>query len=164
MISLVIGGTRSGKSEVAERRASELVPPVLYLATGAASDPDMAERIAAHRARRPESWMTLECGADLIEALREHSGTVLVDSLGSWVAATPDFMVDVGALCKALAQRPGDTVLVSEEVGLGVHAATEAGVRFADALGEVNREVGDCADEVLLVVAGRILRLEERGT
>ena len=159
MISLVIGGTRSGKSEVAERRALELSPDALYLATGTATDPEMAERIAAHRARRPEGWLTIECGADLVEALREHSGTVLVDSLGAWVAATPDFMVDVGALCKALQHRPGDTVLVSEEVGLGVHPATDVGVRFADALGEVNREVGDVADEVLLVVAGRVLPL-----
>jgi adenosyl cobinamide kinase/adenosyl cobinamide phosphate guanylyltransferase len=68
--------------------------------------------------------------------------------------------LDVEALCAAVAERAGDTVLVSEEVGLSVHPSTEEGRRFRDALGTVNREVAACVDEVLFVVAGCILRLE----
>ena len=168
MITLVLGGTRSGKSEVAERLVAGAAG-VTYLATGIATDGDMAARIAAHRARRPAGWTTVEAGAALVEALAAARGTVLVDSLGTWVAAHPDLAPDTGALCASLARRRADagrgddTVLVSEEVGLGVHPPTEVGRRFADALGEVNRAVAEVADEVLLVVAGRVLPLERPG-
>ena len=161
MIVLVLGGTRSGKSEVAERLASSLPRPVTYVATGLATDASMANRIAAHRARRPQDWSTSEAGADLVAALLDlPSGTVLVDSLGTWVAAHDELAVDTGALLDALSRRGGDTVVVSEEVGLSIHAPTELGRRFVDALGEVNRAVADVADEVLLVIAGRVLPLD----
>lgn len=164
MIALVLGGARSGKSMVAERRAARLEPPVTYLATLRVGDDDeLAERVDAHRRRRPASWATVEVGAGLVEALREAPGTVLVDSLGPWVAASPGFEVDAGTLCRALAHRHGDAVVVSEEVGLGVHPSTEAGRHFRDALGRVNQAMAAVADEVVLVVAGRTVRLEAGG-
>jgi len=163
VITLVLGGTRSGKSEVAE----DLLPaagPVTYVATGQVTDPDMADRIAAHRARRPTGWTTVEAGADLVAALDRAAGPVLVDSLGTWVAAHHDLAPDVPALVGVLRARSargaGATVLVSEEVGLGVHPPTEVGRRFADALGVLNRDVAGVADRVLLVVAGRVLPLD----
>jgi adenosyl cobinamide kinase/adenosyl cobinamide phosphate guanylyltransferase len=162
VIVLVLGGTRSGKSEAAERVACQLPQPVTYVATGwVEPDEDLAARIAVHRARRPAAWLTIESGADLIGALRTYpEGTALVDSLGSWVAGHPDLAVDVQALIATLRARTGDTVIVSEEVGLSVHPPTEAGRRFVDVLGEVNRAVADAADRVLLVVAGRTIPLE----
>ena len=153
-VTLVLGGARSGKSAVAERRAG--TGPVTYVATGRASD--MPERVAAHRARRPEHWSTVET-SDLPGALSRVRGTVLVDSLTAWVAAADGFSVDADALCLALAAHDGDVVVVSDEVGLGVHPSTEAGRRFRDALGLVNQAVAAVADEVLLVVAGRALHL-----
>ena len=163
MITLVLGGTRSGKSEVAEALAAVAPPPVTYVATGVATDPDMAARIAAHRARRPPAWATVEAdaGAPLPEVLGGLDGTVLVDSLGTWVAGFPDLAPDTAGLERALRARAerGDTFVVSEEVGLGVHAPTAPGRRFADSLGTLNRTVADLADDVLLVVAGRVLPL-----
>jgi adenosyl cobinamide kinase/adenosyl cobinamide phosphate guanylyltransferase len=159
VIVLVVGGTRSGKSEIAERVAVRLGHDVTYVATGSATDPDMAARIARHRARRPEHWATLEGPADLAAAVQDVTGTVLVDSLGAWVAAATDFQVDTDALCRALRARNGDTVVVSEEVGMSVHPSTDAGRRFADALGCANCAVADVADDAWLVVAGRALRL-----
>ena len=159
MIALVLGGARSGKSAFAERLAESLPMPVTYVATGTASDEDMAERIARHRARRPASWRTEEVGAALVDGLDRVPGTALVESLGSWVAAC-DMAPDVDALLAVLRRRVGDTVLVSEEVGLGVHPPTALGVRFRDAVGEVNVAVAEVADDVRLVVAGRGLRLE----
>lgn len=158
-VTLVLGGARSGKSEVAERLAGE---HVTYVATGAPAgddDADWAQRVARHRARRPSTWQTVEAGADLAACLRTAAGTALVDSLGTWVARAEGFAVDVAALHDAMVARNGDTVLVSDEVGLGVHPSTETGRRFRDALGEVNRLVAKDADEVLLVVAGRTLTL-----
>ena len=155
MITLVLGGARSGKSALAERRAGS--GPVTYVATAVAAD--MPERVAAHRARRPQAWTTVET-EDPVGVLDTAGGTVLVDSLTAWVARAPDFRVDVEALCRSLSGRVGATVLVSDEVGLGVHPSTEAGRRFRDALGLVNQAVAAVADEVLLVVAGRALHLD----
>jgi adenosyl cobinamide kinase/adenosyl cobinamide phosphate guanylyltransferase len=161
VITLVLGGARSGKSEIAERLAARLPSPVVYFATAVVGDDDdLAARVAAHQARRPSDWKTVEPGGDLAGALRsEPDGTVLVDALGPWVAGHHDFLVDVPLLLEALTSRSGDVVVVSEEVGLGVHPSTEAGRRFRDALGDVNRAIADVADEVLLVVAGRVLPL-----
>jgi adenosyl cobinamide kinase/adenosyl cobinamide phosphate guanylyltransferase len=171
-LTLVLGGTRSGKSEVAEALIIDQAGPgvaVTYLATGAwatdAADAGWTARIEAHRVRRPATWSTVEvaAGADLGEGIRELAGPVLVDSLGAWVAGFPDFDCDADRLRADLLARTvlghGPTVLVSEEVGLGVHPPTEAGNAFADALGRLNRQVATVADRVVLVVAGRVLEL-----
>lgn len=168
MIVLLLGGARSGKSALAERMAGGLGPPVTYVATApvtiapgaAGADADMAARIAAHRARRPASWATVEAPPDLVGELRGITGTVIVDALGTWVAAAPGLSVEAGALCAALAARAGDTIVVSDEVGFGVHPPTAVGRRFVDALGDLNQAVAAVADEVMLVVAGRVMRLE----
>jgi adenosyl cobinamide kinase/adenosyl cobinamide phosphate guanylyltransferase len=165
MIALVLGGARSGKSEVAEvlaGRAGGAGGPVTYVATLVqGGDEDLAARIGTHRARRPAHWATVEVAdTSLPDALARIAGTVLVDSLGPWVAGAPGMAVDASALCSALRDRDGDSVVVSEEVGWGVHPATEVGRAFRDALGTLNQSVADVADEVLLVVAGRCLRLE----
>lgn len=162
-LTLVLGGTRSGKSAVAERVAVDAGTPVTYLATGSpdgSDDEDFAERIAEHRRRRPESWITVECGAGLAEALRSHpSGTVIVDSLGTWLSAHHDFAVDSADLIAALRSRTGATVIVSDEVGLSVHPTTALGRRFVDALGALNQAIAAIADDVALVVAGRTMWL-----
>jgi adenosyl cobinamide kinase/adenosyl cobinamide phosphate guanylyltransferase len=164
VITFVLGGARSGKSELAERIAARLPAPITYLATLVpGGDPDLAARIEAHRVRRPAGWRTVEAGAELPDVLCSVPGPVLVDGLGPWVAASPGMIVDAGALCAALTGRGAGTVVVSDEVGLGVHPATEDGRRFRDALGTLNQSVAAVADEVLLVVAGRVLRLDPPG-
>jgi adenosyl cobinamide kinase/adenosyl cobinamide phosphate guanylyltransferase len=166
MITLVLGGARSGKSALAERlvaqRALAFAQPVTYIATGIAHDSDMAARIDAHRDRRPSSWRTIEVGEQLSlpAALLTAEGTVLLDALGTWMAAHHGFCVDSSALLNALRSRRGDTIVVSDEVGLGVHPSTEVGRSFRDALGDLNQAVASISDEVLLVVAGRVLPLE----
>ncbi len=157
MITLVLGGVRSGKSEVAESLAGP--EPGTYLATGvvAPGDNDFAGRVARHRARRPASWATVEEPYAVPEVLARLEGVVLLDALGTWIAN--DLEADIDALVKALVHRPGDTIVVSEEVGLGVHPVTEIGRLFADRLGEANRRVAEVADRCLLVVAGRMLDL-----
>lgn len=167
MITLVLGGARSGKSLAAESLVARLPGPVTYLATAtvAGDDADHRARVAAHRARRDPSWATIEVGRGLLDALESVEGSVLVDSLGTWVTACwaslpggPD--PDVEVLCSVLRARTGDTVLVSEEVGLGVHPSSELGRRFRDVMGTVNAAVAEVADEAYLVVAGRLLALD----
>jgi adenosylcobinamide kinase/adenosylcobinamide-phosphate guanylyltransferase len=159
VITLVLGGARSGKSAVAERLAVRTGNPVTYLATGSATDDDMAARIDEHRRRRPASWSTVECGCDLPAALAVVPGTALVDALGPWLASFEGFEADVDELCRVLRDRAMPAVVVSEEVGLGVHPSTEIGRHFRDALGVANQAVAAIADDVLLVVAGRVLTL-----
>lgn len=158
MITLVLGGARSGKSRVAEALAGD---DVVYVATAEVHDDDFATRVEAHRARRPAGWSTVEADADLVAAVRALPDRVpaLVDSLGTWIARNDDFRVDARALVAALQARSGPTVVVSEEAGLGVHPETDVGRRWRDALGEVNQTVAAAADRVLLVVAGRVLEL-----
>lgn len=170
MIVFVLGGTRSGKSAVAESMAARLAGvdgAVTYVATAHLdpADADHAARIEAHRARRPATWSTIECPdpTELPGVVRAATGTVLLDSLGTWVTGHRDLDADVGPLVDALRGRTGTTIVVSEEVGLAPHAPTELGRRFADALGQVNQAVSAVADHALLVVAGRALTLPAPG-
>jgi adenosyl cobinamide kinase/adenosyl cobinamide phosphate guanylyltransferase len=160
VITLVIGGIRSGKSTLGARLAGRLGDAVTVVIPGTfPDDPDLAARVRAHQAGRPASWTTLECGDALPATLAATAGPALVDSLGTWVAQVPGFAADPAALIDATTTRAGPTVLVTEEVGLSVHPPTESGRRFADALGALNHAVAAVADEVLLAVAGRALTL-----
>lgn len=166
MIHLVLGGARSGKSAFAEAlvgrgpttRPRDGFERAAYLATGSADpgDDDMATRIERHRSRRGDGWETLEVGAALAAALvaLPTRQPALVDALGTWVASHADLDPDVGPVIAALTARTGLTVVVSDEVGLGVHPETPIGRRFRDVLGEVNQAVAAAADAVTLVVAG----------
>jgi adenosylcobinamide kinase/adenosylcobinamide-phosphate guanylyltransferase len=163
MITLVLGGARSGKSAYAERTVARLASPITYVATlQVRDDLDLAGRVEVHRLRRPADWQTVEAGLDLPRIVRATPGTLLLDSLGPWVAAHDETdAVDALGLCRALSERQGDSVVVSEEVGLGVHPSSESGRHFRDALGSLNQAVAVIADQALLVVAGRALRLDE---
>jgi adenosylcobinamide kinase / adenosylcobinamide-phosphate guanylyltransferase len=161
MITLVLGGARSGKSTYAERLMGRLPSPITYVATLlVGDDQDLSARVARHRQRRPAEWDTVEAGLDLPAVVRSLQGSMLLDSLGPWVALNgEDSTVDSATLCRALTERSGDSVVVSEEVGLGVHPSSAAGRHFRDALGTINQDVAEVSDQVLLIVAGRALPL-----
>jgi adenosylcobinamide kinase / adenosylcobinamide-phosphate guanylyltransferase len=158
--TLVLGGARSGKSLVAERLAVRGAAPVTYVATvRVGDDADLAARVEEHRVRRPVDWATIECGDNLATILGSAAGTVLVDSLGPWLADLTEWRDHIGALCDAIVARTGDTILVSDEVGLSVHPETRIGREFRDALGTLNQRVAAVCDDVLFVVAGRVISL-----
>lgn len=171
--TLVTGGARSGKSSYAEGllAGSEQVD---YVATSARNpdDPEWTARIAAHIARRPSSWSTLET-LDVAAVLTRDGPPALVDCLGVWLtreldetnawedpeAATPLLSQRIDELANAVATTSRRVVLVTNEVGSGVVPATQAGRTFRDWLGILNASVADACDEVLLCVAGRALSL-----
>ena len=162
-VALVLGGARSGKSVEAERLVTRWADgsAVTYVATALldSGDDRLTERVAAHQQRRPATWATVQAGADLPAVLRATAGPVLLDSLGPWVAASFPEPPDPAALVIALNERDGDTVVVSDEVGMAVHPVSESGRWFVDSLGTVNQAVAAVAAEVRLVVAGRVLVL-----
>jgi adenosylcobinamide kinase/adenosylcobinamide-phosphate guanylyltransferase len=160
---LVLGGARSGKS----RHAQELARGhrrVALVATAEALDADMAARIDRHRAERARSWLTVESPQDPVGACRRLAGSVdvaVVDCLTLWVsnrllsgddhAAILAGADDMASLCR---ERTLSLVLVSNEVGGGVHPSTRDGLQFRDLLGLVNQRVAAAADRVTLMVAG----------
>jgi adenosylcobinamide kinase/adenosylcobinamide-phosphate guanylyltransferase len=176
---LVIGGARSGKSEQAELRVAG-EPDVTYVATGPSgapsagspADPDWAARVAAHRARRPAWWRTAET-TDLAGVLASARGALLIDGIGTWLAAVLDecgawdgsaeaaarVAARVAELVEAWRQTGAHVVAVSDEAGLGVVPATPAGRLFRDELGRLNQALAAESEEAELVVAGRILPL-----
>lgn len=178
---LVLGGVRSGKSEVAERIAAAAGEPVCYLATGAGSDPEMAERIERHGARRPAGWRTVES---------DHPGrarvapneTLLVDGIAPWLARrmgeeslwTEEAVAPLGregraayqralesvrAFAREAAERPGLTVVVAEESGLGLVPAGAGLRRYLDLAGEATQALASLARQAVLVVAGQPIDL-----
>jgi adenosylcobinamide kinase/adenosylcobinamide-phosphate guanylyltransferase len=168
---LVLGGQRSGKSRYAEDLviAGGLSP--VYVATGAAGDTEMAERIAAHRIRRGDQWRTVEEPFELPAVIARESGPgyhVLVDCLTFWVTnlllAGRDVDVEGVALTDTLAGVSGPVTLVSGEVGSGIIPMDPLSRRFADALGKLNQRVAAVADRVVLVAAGLPLILKSEQT
>ncbi|MCT1618694.1 bifunctional adenosylcobinamide kinase/adenosylcobinamide-phosphate guanylyltransferase [Janibacter hoylei] len=189
---LVTGGIRSGKSRHAE---SLLLPgspletiedgrprgtwdprvdPVTYLAAGPQrDDADWAARVAAHRARRPDTWLTLE-STDAAAGMRAASGPVLLDCLGTWLTAqldeigawaapetdwAPDLEQRVSALEEAWRATPF-VVGVTNEVGWGLVSEHRSGRIFADRLGWLNERIASASDRVDLVVSGQVLTIK----
>ena len=167
-VTLVLGGARSGKSRYAERLVESTAACGTYCATAEAGDAEMAERIAAHRARRGAFWRTVESPLALAEVVATEAAQnrpLLVDCLTLWLSnlllAGRPIEDDVRVLCSALPEAAGQVVLVSNEVGMGLVPETPLGRHFRDAAGWLNQEIAAIADRVVFVVAGLPLILKE---
>jgi len=181
---LVLGGVRSGKSEVAEQIAAAAGAPVCYLGTGSGSDPEMAERIEQHRSRRPAGWRTV-CDDDPARGLVAPHETLLVDGIAPWLARrmreerlwTDESVAPLGvegqaayeralesvrAFAREAMERAGLTVVVAEESGLGVVPLGAAMRRYLDLAGEAAQALAEQAQQVVLVVAGQPIDLTHR--
>ena len=172
---VVTGGARSGKSGWAERRAQELGGhAVTYVATAQALDDEMARRIARHRAERPSAWTTIEAPRAAGDAVRSaRHAVVLVDCLTVLAsnallaveaegedACLTAVLAEAQALRDTALARGGTTVVVTNEVGMGVHPPTSLGRWYRDALGRANALLAASADEVVLMVSGIAMRIK----
>jgi len=159
---LILGGARSGKSALAQRRAAASGLAVTYVATATAGDAEMAERIARHRADRPDHWDLVEEPTALGRVLRERAGAqtcLLVDCLTLWLAnllgaGEAVLERERDELLAALETSPGTVILVSNEVGQGVVPADPASRRFVDEAGRLHQAVAERCARVTLTVAG----------
>lgn len=174
MLTFLLGGARSGKSALALELAADHAGPVTYVATSPRidGDTDLDQRIEAHRAERPAPWTTIEEPHDLAAALSLAGDSfVIVDCVTLWVnnllwrgddeRAVADAARDAATTARA---RTAPTVVISNEVGLGVHPETDVGRHFRDVLGRVNQMWASAADRSLLLVAGRALPLHDPRT
>ncbi len=160
-VTLVLGGTRSGKSRHAEALVESQPGPRIYLATAQAGDAEMAARIAAHRARRDERWTTVEEPLDLAAALGQACGpdrAVLVDCLTLWLSNLLGAGRPVAAECEgllaALPGLAGPVVLVSNEVGQGVVPDNALARTFVDHAGRLHQDLAAMAQRVVFMTAG----------
>jgi adenosylcobinamide kinase/adenosylcobinamide-phosphate guanylyltransferase len=169
MRTLILGGARSGKSALAERLAGDSGREVVYIATAQAGDAEMAARIAHHRARRPQQWLCVEEPMHLADVLREHARDercILVDCLTLWLSNLlgdvdmQGFERERDRLLKVLPELPGDVLLVSNEVGLGIVPMGELTRRFVDEAGRLHQAIAALSERVVFVVAGLPLVLK----
>lgn len=170
-ISVLLGGARAGKTSFAERLAGVGGEPVTYLATSPRidGDLDLEARIARHRADRPASWSTVEEEIDLAGAIRAiDRGVIVIDCLTTWVGnlmhhghGAADVLARAGDAVEASLARDGATIVVTNEVGLGIVPPSELGRAYRDALGRVNQRWVSASERALLIVAGRALPLHE---
>lgn len=169
---LILGGTASGKSGFAIARARASGAHVTFLATGVGADSEMRDRIDAHRRGRPAEWTVIEEPLRLAATVSsvDDGEVVLVDSISGWLGnkmeeaggADADWnplrasalATECIAEIAPLINRSGHTVCVSAEVGLAPVALSPYGRGFGDALGRLNQELAQVADEIHLVVAG----------
>ncbi|MDX2073266.1 MAG: bifunctional adenosylcobinamide kinase/adenosylcobinamide-phosphate guanylyltransferase [Alphaproteobacteria bacterium] len=162
MITLVLGGARSGKSRYAEELAAQGGKPKLYIATSERLDAEMSERIARHQQDRAAAgWQTIEeplAIAALLADNRFAGHSVLVDCLTLWLGNVLHYKRDVTAhsraLVMALAASKADVVLVSNEVGGGIVPDSALAREFRDAAGILHQQVAKIAGRVVLMVAG----------
>ena len=165
--TLLVGGVRSGKSSLAVAIGRGWDGPVTFVATAQPIDDDMTARIDRHRRERPDHWTLLERpDLDVADLPDSPEGLVIVDCLTVLVAnlllAELDdnaILTHVAGLADALAVRAA--VVVSNEVGMGVHPATELGRRYRDVLGACNKAMATVFDRTYLVMAGRALELND---
>lgn len=166
-ITFLVGGTRSGKSALAVEIGRRHEGPVVFVATAVPFDEELRARVARHRAERP-AWPTVEAPLDVTAAVAntDSPSLVIVDCLTVWVGN----LVHCGdgadavtrratSLVAEIVRRSGPTVVVSNEVGMGVHPPSEMGRGYRDVLGVVNQKVAAAADRTLLLVAGRVMPL-----
>lgn len=175
MRELVIGGTRSGKSAYAEKRAAQSGLRVTYFATATAGDAEMSRRIERHRSRRPDTWGLVEEPVHLAAALKAHAAPdqcLIVDCLTLWLtnllcagndfsAPGTDFRINYDLLAQereqllsVLPKLSGTIILVSSEVGMGIVPMGELSRVFSDEAGLLNQAVAEQCELVTLVVAG----------
>ena len=166
-LTLVLGGTRSGKSDFAEGLARASGLPVRYLATADPGDGSMAARIAAHVLRRPPEWETLVAGDDLAAMLRKDH-CVLLDGLGTWIAGVMfrggDVSTQIAALVQAVAHTQAPVIVVAEQAGAGLLPADPLSRDWLDRLGAATQVLADVAERAVLVVAGRAIELPSAST
>ncbi len=174
VITLIIGGCRSGKSRYA-LDAANAVPGghKIFLATSVPKDPEMEKRVQAHRAQRGDDWNTIEEPVNIHEKIAAHgqrADVILVDCLTLWTANMLMAKMDEAAILNLLDQTSltlshnrCPVFLVTNEVGYGIVPENSLARRFRDMAGLVNQHMAKTADRVVLTLAGIAVQIKPGG-
>lgn len=175
MITLILGGARSGKSRLAQDLASQYElkdKPVFYIATATCCDKEMADRIAHHKINRPSHWHTIEVPiylADSIYDISQKPCVILVDCLTLWVnnlllaedKTVLNTQIDKLLHLLSTFHHDSELILVSNETGLGVIPMGQLTRQFVDESGFLHQKIAKIADKVLFCVAGIAMTLKD---
>lgn len=158
-VNFVLGGTRSGKSEYAEKMACESGFSKIYLATCGTYDAEMSRRVDIHKRRRGDDWKTIEEPLEIAKIIKGFgSAVVLVDCLTLWLSNLMHKEMDIARetdiLIEALKSTQSEVILVSNEVGMGIVPENALARAFRDHAGISHQKIAEVADQVVLVVAG----------
>jgi len=166
----VSGGARSGKSGYAQRLVEASPGELLYVATAAAGDDEMATRIALHQQQRGARWATLEEPCEVLDKLpaaAQGKGGVLFDCVTLWLSNLMLRGDDDRKILEAVARLPGivrdfsgSVVLVSNELGSGIVPENQLARRFRDLAGSANQQLAAAADQAWVVISGIPLQLK----
>ncbi|MDW8849040.1 bifunctional adenosylcobinamide kinase/adenosylcobinamide-phosphate guanylyltransferase [Flavobacterium sp. MMLR14_040] len=168
MIYLITGGERSGKSTYAQNLALQLSESPIYVATARKWDVDFQNRIDRHQQERDERWTNIEKEKHISEI--DFSGKVaLIDCVTLWLT---NFFVDTNydvnlsleeakkEFLSIASQENTVFIIVTNEIGMGVHAETQIGRKFTELQGWMNQFLASKADEVILMVSGIPVRIK----
>jgi len=170
MKELILGGTRSGKSHLAEQRAKESGLTVIYIATARAEDEEMSRRIKTHQQHRDPTWQLYEVPLTLADALTTHAKTdrcIIVDCLTLWITnllcadQESIFVKERNQLIDVLPNLPGHIILVSNETGMGIVPLGEITRRYCDEAAFLHQQLAAICDKVTLTIAGLPTTLKE---
>jgi adenosylcobinamide kinase/adenosylcobinamide-phosphate guanylyltransferase len=162
MIYLITGGERSGKSSYAQKLALQLSDSPIYVATARKWDADFQNRIDRHQQERDERWTNIEKEKHLSE-IDFSKKVALVDCVTLWLT---NFFIDTkndvslsleeakAEFEKIARQQDATLIIVTNEIGMGVHAETHIGRKFTELQGWMNQFLASKADEVVLMVSG----------
>ncbi|MEO6285519.1 MAG: bifunctional adenosylcobinamide kinase/adenosylcobinamide-phosphate guanylyltransferase [Dyadobacter sp.] len=168
MIIYISGGARSGKSRYAMELALEKSSDPVYVATARIWDEDFGQRVERHRQERGPEWALFECEQDL-HLLPLTGRTAVIDCVTLWLtslfmahdqdidSALAAFKTEINAIAKM----QGTFIIISNEIGMGVHAETEVGRKFTDLQGWANQYVAALAGEAVFMVSGLPLILKK---
>ena len=172
---LILGGAQSGKSKYALRLGEEYIMATdkdtargLYVATAQPLDQEMEEKIQRHRMERGPQWETVEEPTEVPNIIRKSSGlypVILIDCLTLWMSNLMSHKPDsvehsAQDLFDALSETTGPTIIVSNEIGLGLVPGEAVGRRYRDLSGRLHQKLAEICNRVILVVAGLPLELK----
>ena len=171
-VTLITGGTRSGKSHFALQCAEKFNGKRIFIATAQPFDEEMRQRIECHKRERGDRFTTIEAPFDLTIALRDipiDVSVVLIDCLTVWTGNLlykhendlQNITTMFDEFTSALLQLRTNTVIVTNEVGMGVVPENAMARQFRDLAGSLNRKVAEIADEVFLCVCGISVQIKE---
>ncbi|TDE16490.1 bifunctional adenosylcobinamide kinase/adenosylcobinamide-phosphate guanylyltransferase [Dyadobacter psychrotolerans] len=168
MITYITGGARSGKSRYAQEIALRLSSWPVYIATAHIWDEDFGKRVDRHKHERGPEWTSIESEQN-IHLLPIEEKVAVIDCVTLWL--TNLFMSNDQDIEKSLAafkaeidgiaQKEGTFIIISNEIGMGVHAETDMGRKFTDLQGWANQYVAAKADEAIFMVSGLPLILKK---
>ena len=169
MIVFVTGGARSGKSRFAQDMALNLSTRPVYLATARIWDQDFQERVNRHKAERGPEWTNYEAYKNLHQ-LPLEGRVVVVDCVTLWLTNFfMDFDEDLERSLQAFKQEISELIkieatfiIISNELGMGLHADTAMGRKFTDLQGWANQHVASLAEEAIFMVSGLPLYLKKQ--